>query len=148
MLPALPLSTVLVLVVLSLVVLCLTVVGYGARPQARRIDADPWQAAGLRASLAGLRAQLTAIEPEGIYWCVGDARTHLTTYRVTVVAVTAEQYIVRHLATTYWLPRQELERAGQVLVGGRQFALGRYVAPVLQREVARWARRARAFGTT
>ena len=148
MLPALPLSTVLALVVLSLVVLCLTVVGYGARPPARRIDADPWQAAGLRATLAGLRAQLTGIAPEGIYWCVGDATTHLTTYRVTVVAVTAEQYIVRHLATTYWLPRQQLERAGQVMVGGRQFALGRYVAPVLQREVARWARQARAFGTT
>ena len=147
MLPALPLSTALALVVLSLVLLCLTVVGYGARTQARRIEADPWQAAGLRATLAGLRAQLTGIAPEGIYWCVGDARTHLTTYRVTVVAVTTEQYAVRHLATTYWLPRQELERAGQVMVGGRQFALGRYVAPVLQREVARWARRARAFGT-
>ena len=147
MLPALLLSTVLALGALSLVLLCLTVVGYGARPHARRIEADPWQAAGLRATLGGLRAQLTGIAPEGIYWCVGDARTHLTTYRVTVVAVTAEQYIVRHLATTYWLPRQELERTGHVMVQGRQFALGRYVAPVLQREVARWARRARAFGT-
>ncbi len=148
MLPDLPLSTALALVALSLVLLGVTVVGYDVRTQARRIEADPWQAAGLRASLSGLRAQLTGIEPEGIYWCVGDARTHLTTYRVTVVAVTAEQYAVRHLATTYWLPRQELERAGQVMVGGRQFALGRYVAPVLQREVARWARRARAFGTS
>ena len=147
MLPTLPLSTVLALGALSLVLLGVTVVGYDVRTQARRIDADPGQAAGLRATLAGLRAQLRGIAPEGIYWCVGDARTHLTTYRVTVVAVTAEQYAVRHLATTYWLPRQELERAGHVLVGGRQFALGRYVAPVLQREVARWARRARAFGT-
>ena len=140
MLPALPSSTVLALGALSLVLLGVTVVGYDVRTQARRIDADPGQA-------AGLRAQLRGIAPDGIYWCVGDATIHLTTYRVTVVAVTAEQYAVRHLATTYWLPRQELERAGQVLVGGRQFALGRYVAPVLQREVARWARRARAFGT-